>query len=359
MKYKSLQNKKNIYFNYKFAGAVLIILLSLFISRNNIFAQNGEIKFEMSAEKYLMGTEFTVTVVHTSIDSGKKAMYYALREVERIEKVTSNYKDSTEISYVNRNAFFNPVKISHELFGLIERSIGYSKMYDGYFDITVGPLTNYWGFNSDHPIETLPDSGRIKELLEYVDYRFIKLNYKDSAISFLKKGVEIDLGGIAKGYALDRASEVLRKYGVNNFLINGGGDLYASGRKANGSRWVVGIKDPRNNENLTASFEAENTAVCTSGDYERFRIINRVRYHHIFNPKTGFPSNTSQSATVVCGSCETGVVLSKLLFITGTENKSIFEGLPFYQITGSGDILLNVLMNDMINMSKKNITPVK
>jgi FAD:protein FMN transferase len=349
MNYKSLPNKKNIFSVIIFKAAFLPVLLSLFISVNNLSAQNSDVKFEMSADKYLMGTEFTITAVHTSIDTCKKAMYYALKEVERIEKFTSNYKDSTEISNVNKNAFLKPVKLSAELFGLIERSIAYSIKYEGLFDITVGPLTNYWGFNSEHPIETEPDSGKIKTLLGLVDYRYIKLDYKDSSVSFIKKGVEIDLGGIAKGYALDRAVEVMRGKGVNDFLINGGGDLYASGRKADGKRWTVGIKNPRNNENLVNVFEAENTGVCTSGDYERYRIINGVRYHHIFNPKTGFPSGTSRSATVIYNNCENGVVLSKILFISGNENKSIFDNTLYFQITGEGDYVLNVQMNDLIN----------
>lgn len=335
-----------------FEGTLIRSLFLFLFIAGSAFSQDEGVKFEMSASKYLMGTEFFITVVHSSIDSGKKAMYYALREVERIESVTSNYRDSTEISNVNRNAFFKPVKLSKELFGLIERSIAYSKLYDGYFDITVGQLTNYWGFNSDHPIETLPDSSRISEILGFVDYNNIKINYFDSTISFTKEGILIDLGGIAKGYALDRASEVLRKKGVKDFLINGGGDLYAGGRKANGQKWVVGIKDPRKNDLLVASFEVENTGVLTSGDYERFKIINGVRYHHIFDPKTGFPSNTSKSATIIWGNCEQGVVLSKIIFITGLKYISVFEEMPYYQIDGAGNNVMNVLMNNIILKKK-------
>lgn len=336
--------------NINFKG-ILIISIFLFLFASGKIHSQDSIKFEMSASKYLMGTEFQITVVHTSIDSGKKAMYYALKEVERIENFTSNYRDSTEISNVNRNAFRNPVKLSKELFGLIERSIEYSKLYEGYFDITVGPLTKYWGFNSEHPIETQPDSAGIMELLNFVDYNFIKLNYEDSTISFSKNGVLLDLGGIAKGYALDRAVEELRKREVNNFLISGGGDIYASGRKSNGDKWVVGIKDPRRNDIITASFEVENTGVLTSGDYERFRIINSVRYHHIFNPKTGFPSGTSMSASIICGNCEKGVVLSKILFITGLKFKGVFNELPFYRIDGSGNKEKNLLMNTILKKS--------
>lgn len=337
--------------NINFKGTLVFSMFLFLFSSGKIYPQDG-VKFEMSASKYLMGTEFQITAVHTSIDTGKKAMYYALKEVERIENFASNYRDSTEISHVNKNAFRKPVKLSKELFGLIERSIGYSKLYEGYFEITVGPLTNYWGFNSERPIETPPDSAVIKKLLDLVDYNFIKLNYEDSTVSFAKDGVLLDLGGIAKGYALDRAVEELRKRGVNDFLISGGGDIFASGRKANGEKWVVGIKDPRNSEFITASFEVENTGVLTSGDYERFRIIDMVRYHHIFNPKTGFPSGTSRSATVISGSCEKGVVLSKVLFITGIKFKQAFEDIPYYQIIGNGNEVMNERMEGILKRSK-------
>lgn len=353
MDYKFLQNRKNIFLKRGVTKTVKILLLFVALFYFNANAQNDDIKFEMSANKYLMGTLFEITAVHTNIDSCKKAMYYALKEVERIEKVMSNYRDSSEISFVNKNAFLKPVKVSAELFGIIERSIAYSHKFDGYFDITVGPLTNYWGFNSEHPIKTEPDEKRIKELLEFVNYKYIKLNYIDSTISYSKNGVEIDLGGIAKGYALDRAVDVLRKRGVYDFLISGGGDIYASGRKADGKKWIVGIKDPRNNEVLLEVFEVENTGVLTSGDYERFEIINGKRYHHIFNPKNGFPSETSQSATIVLDKCEYGVVLSKILFITGTEYKLMFEEYPYFQVTGERNRVLNVSMNNIINKMKK------
>jgi FAD:protein FMN transferase len=353
MDYKFLQNRKNNFLKRGVTKTVKILLLFAALFYFNAYAQSDEIKFEMSANKYLMGTLFEITAVHTNIDSGKKAMYYALREVERIENMMSNYKDSSEISYVNKNAFLKPVKVSTELFGIIERSIAYSNKFEGYFDITVGPLTNYWGFNSDHPIKTEPDKNKIKELLEFVNYQYIKIDYTDSTVSFLKNGVEIDLGGIAKGYALDMAVEILRNRGVNDFLISGGGDIYASGRKADGKKWVIGIKDPRNNENLAASMEVENTGVCTSGDYERFEIINGKRYHHIFNPKTGFPAPGSQSSTVVTGNCEEGVVLSKLLFIRGENYRNFLNGIPYYEISGDSYIMLNVAMEKMIKEAKK------
>ena len=313
------------------------------------FSQNDKVLFQLSAKKSLMGTEFEITVVHSSIDTGKKAMYYALREVERIEKVTSNYKDTTEISYVNRNAFGQPVKVSDELFNLIQRSIACSKRLDGLFDITVGPLTDYWGFNSDHPIETEPDKKIIDSLLHFVNYKYLSLDTINKTISFLKNGVSIDLGGIAKGYALDKASEVLKRNGVSNFLINGGGDLYARGLKADGTKWKLGIKNPRDENKLLAVMEITDMCVATSGDYERYKIINGKRYHHIFNPHDGFPAPLTQSSSVITQTCEEGVVLSKYYFIMGYNkiNSSDYgKSHPFFIIDSEGKIHYNNSIED-------------
>ena len=328
---------------------ITIILVLLTVVPQITFSQNDKVLFELSAKKSLMGTEFEITVVHSSIDTGKKAMYYALREVERIEKVTSNYKDTTEISYVNRNAFGQPVKVSDELFNLIQRSITYSKNLDGLFDITVGPLTDYWGFNSDHPIETEPDKKIIDSLLHFVNYKYLSLDTTNKTISFLKNGVSIDLGGIAKGYALDKACDVLKKKGVNNFLINGGGDIYASGLKADGSKWKVGVKNPRDENKLLAVMEITDMCVATSGDYERYKIINVKRYHHIFNPHDGFPAPFSQSASVITQTCEEGVVLSKYYFIMGYEKirSSDYEtSYPYFIVDSEEKIHYNNLIED-------------
>lgn len=302
--------------------------LTLFVftvSFSLLNAQDKEVKFEVSAKKYLMGTEFEITVVHSSIDSGKKAIFFALKEIERIENFASNYKDSTEISFVNRNAFNHPVKVSEELFSLLERSIKYSEKYDGIFDVTVGPLTDYWGFNSDHPIETEPDKKIIDSLLQFVGYKNLKLDHSNLTVSFLKDGMKIDLGGIAKGYSLDKAAEILRSKGIKDFLISGGGDIFSEGYKTGNEKWVIGVKDPRAENSVVKILQLTNLCAATSGDYERYRIINGKRYHHIFNPKTGYPGELCQSSTVICSSGEEGVVLSKICFLLGKENLDKFN----------------------------------
>ena len=182
-----------------------------------------------------------------------------------------------------------------------------------------------------------------------MSYKYIFLDTINQTISYLKKGVNIDLGGIAKGYALDKACEVLRERGITNFLINGGGDLYASGLKADGTKWKVGIKNPRDETKLLAVLELTNMCIATSGDYERYKIINGIRYHHILNPFNGFPAPISQSSSVIASTCEEGVVLSKYFFILGYNeiNSSDYsKNYPYFIVDSEGKTHYNKLIED-------------
>lgn len=264
-----------------------------------------------------MGTKMDITAIHGSIDSMKRAMYYSFKEVERIQGVMSSTIDTSEIYRVNRNSGVSPVRVSFETYSIIERSINYSKKYDGIFDITIGCITELWGFNSDNPVIKVPPKTVIDSLLNLVGYEKIILNPADTSVYLPLKGMKIDLGGIAKGYAIDRASEVMKKHGMKNFFVNGGGDIYVSGLKAEDQKWIVGIMHPRKNNEIIASLELTDFAIGTSGDYERYAIIDGVRYHHIFNTKTGYPSMLSQSASALVPTTEEAVVLSKILFISG------------------------------------------
>ncbi len=325
------------------------ILLILFLA-NFSLAQNNNLLFEFQVKKNLMGTEFSITALHTSLDTCKKALLKAMREVERIESFTSNYKSGTEISNVNDSAFNHPVKISEELFSLLERSIAYSEKYDGIFDITVGPITEYFGLNTDHPLNIKPDISKIDSLLKFTGYKFIELNRNNLTIRFLKDGMKLDLGGIAKGYAIDKAAENLKLMGVINFLVSGGGDISVSGFNSAREKWVVGIKNPRDDSSFSTSVILSDLSIATSGDYERYKIIDGVRYHHIINPKTGFPPIVSQSSTVIYSNCEEGVVLSKVLFILGdikiNNNKDI--NFPYFIINSNGIPLYNDLFKSFI-----------
>ena len=276
-------------------------------------------KYEVTTTKYLLGTKIDITAIHGDIDSMKKAMYFAFREIERIQGIMSVQIDTTEASKINFNAGRSPVKVSPELYSIISRSIDYSKKYNGIFDITIGPISELWGFSSDKKITSVPEQSVIDSLIKLVDYNQIRLDPTDTSVLLIKKGMKIDLGGIAKGYAIDRSVEVMRKYGMKDFFVNAGGDIFASGAKNDEQKWTIGIKNPRDEKKIIAHFEVSDFAVGTSGDYERFVIIDGKRYHHIFNTKTGYPVMISQSGTALAPTAEEAVVLSKVVFITGAE----------------------------------------
>jgi thiamine biosynthesis lipoprotein len=299
-----------------------------------------------------MGTEFEITAVHTSIDSMKKAIYYALREVERIQGVMSMQIDTSEVYRINSNAGIKPVKVSYETYSIIERSIEYSKKYNGVFDITIGPVTVRWGFNGDKSVTEIPGQTTIDSLLKLVGYEKIKLNPADTSVYLEQKGMLLDLGGIAKGYAVDRASFIMKEKGITNFIVNGGGDMYVSGYKNPGllQKWSVGIKHPRNENNVLAVFEINDMAVGTSGDYERFAIINGTRYHHIFVPNTGWPSNISQSSTSIATTTEEAVILSKYFFITGSSLLNQNNGFNGVVIDSAGTVTASTDMKNLYNI---------
>lgn len=321
---------------YRYFQSSFLLLILLFAGYS--YPQDDKPMFEFQVRKNLMGTEFNITALHSSLDTCKRALLKAMKEVERIESFTSNYKQGTEISNVNDSSFHHPVKISEELFNLLERSIAYSEKYNGIFDITVGPITDYFGLNSKHPIETKPDSKKIDSLIKLTGYKLIQLNKSELTVKFLRDGMKLDLGGIAKGYALDKAAEKLKEMGVSDFLISGGGDIVVSGLNSQREKWVVGIKNPRDESKLSETVILTDLCVATSGDYERFIIIDGVRYHHIINPKTGYPPTNTQSSTILYSSAEEGVVLSKVFFILGNENIPSESDLsiPYYIIDSNG-----------------------
>lgn len=314
-------------------------------------AQDNQTLYQVSVMKYLMGTTVETTASSNDINYCKEALVAAYSEIERIENLLSCEKDSSEISEINRAAGLNPVKVSYETLSLLERSKAYCKKYNGIIDITIGPLTDLWGFSSDREV-VLPNTKTIKELLKLVNYADVIINEKDTTIFLTQKGMLIDLGGIAKGYAVDRASTVLKKLSITNFIIKAGGDIYVSGTKDKDVLWKVGIKDPRHSNDLIAKFDLKDYAVSTSGDYERFKIINGERYHHILNTATGYPGRLSESATILAPTSEEADVTSTYIFLLGWEktlsDKSI--NFPILLVSVDGSVHYNDMFADEYNL---------
>jgi len=259
-----------------------------------------------------MGTLWTIEIVdHGHSEAAQQATHAAYAELERIDRLMSEWKPESPISQVNEAAGKTAVTVPAELRQLLERSIRYSRATEGTFDVTWRGMGKIWHFDDKFRVPTQPE---VETARQRIDFR--KIEIKGNQIS-LPAGMNIGLGGIAKGYALDRAMQVLLQKGFTDALVDGGGDVLVHGARA-GEPWRLGIQHPRKERGELLGWVAlHDAALVTSGDYERFRFVNGVRYHHIIDPRTGWPANASMSVTVLAPSAELGVVLAKGIFILG------------------------------------------
>jgi len=243
----------------------------------------------------------------------KNAAEIVFNEIQTIEKLLSKYDAGSEVSKLNG---LGTLKASQKTFYIIKRSKEFWQKSGGAFDITVAPLVDLWGFSNKE--YRLPQENEIKNALHLIGFDKIVLNDTDNMIQFRLSGMKIDLGAIAKGYALDCAVEELRQKGVKSCLINAGGQIYGLG-ECFGKPWIVGIKNPRKNS-VIGFITIKNKAVSTSGDYEQFFIKNNKRYSHIINPKTGYPTDSGiSSVTVIASDGLTADALSTAILVLGKE----------------------------------------
>ena len=247
--------------------------------------------------RLLMGTTVSITVRGENKAPAGKAIEQAFRAIEKVDDLMSTYKKDSEISRLNREGSQRPIKVSRETFRVIRESLRLSKLSDGAFDITVKPLVDLW--RSVRKDKRLPGKEELKKTLALVNYRNILLNKENGTVKFRKSGMEIALGGIAKGYAVDKAIAALRDRGIKRAIVDAGGDLYALGRPPDRNFWEIGIQSPRKKGGLLGVIKARDEAVVTSGQYERFFTLGGKRYGHILNPRTGEPLEGMLSVTVL------------------------------------------------------------
>jgi FAD:protein FMN transferase len=271
-----------------------------------------------------MGTEINVSLWHEQPKVARAAISAVMDEMARIDQLMSPYISSSELSVINRLAFKRPVAPSPELFQLIQKAIEFADLTDGAFDITFASV----GFQYDYRKRIKPSTESIKQSLASIDYRLIKL-LKHDLIQFENAAVKIDLGGIAKGHAVDNAIEKLRRIGIKHASISAGGDTRLLGDR-HGAPWMVGIKDPRNAEEVAVKIPLADVAISTSGDYERYFIdSDGKRFHHIINPKTGDSAREVQSVTIIADNATTADALSTSIFILGVEQGlKLINGTP-------------------------------
>jgi thiamine biosynthesis lipoprotein len=263
-----------------------------------------------------MGTVISVYLWTDDEVKAAKAAESVMIEMKRIDAVMTTWTPDSEVSRVNTAAGDKPVVVSDETFAVFERAQDVSKRTNGIFDISVGAFKGLWKFDQDMD-KTLPDQAEVKKRLRLVGYKDIILDKAKRTVFLRRKGMAVTLGGIAKGYAVDKCVKLLHDQGFTSFMIQAGGDMYIAGKKGT-APWVVGIRDPRGAEGATfASAPVEDHSFSTSGDYERGFVKDGVRYHHILDPRTGQPARMSRSVTIRAKDAFTADAWSKVMFIIG------------------------------------------
>ena len=243
----------------------------------------------------------------------------ALGEIRRIERLMTTWRPDSEVSQINAKAGKGPVKVSQETFDVIAKSLWISKLSEGTFDITFASMGKLWQFDENVSTD-VPDPDVLEAARKKIDYRKVKLDPDVRTVELTSPDTRINLGGIAKGYAIDKAAAILRQRGLTSFFAQAGGDLYVEGRKPDGTPWRVGVRDPRGPEDaFFALIGVENHAFSTAGDYERAFLEDGKRYHHIIDPRTGYPATKSRSVTIWAKDALTADAIDDAVFILGVE----------------------------------------
>lgn len=279
------------------------------------FYSYGQQSYKRSLK--LMGSHFEITVVANNEEQANSYINLAVAEIDRIETLISSWDPSSQTSKINNNAGIKPVKVNEELFNLIKRAIGISKLTDGAFDISYASMDNIWKF--DGSMTDMPSEERIKASVNKVGYQNIVLDNNNFTVFLKKKGMKIGFGAIGKGYAADKAKTLLKQQGVVAGIINASGDINSWGKQPNGEEWKVAITNPMDKNKSFGFLPILNGAVVTSGDYEKYVVFNGIRYTHIINPRTGYPASGIVSVTVFAPKAELADALATSIFVMGVE----------------------------------------
>ncbi len=260
----------------------------------------------------IMGTTIRVEVWHEDASVRQQGIDQVLDEMDRVNRLMSPYIDQSQLSKINKYAHEGPVEVDQDLFGLLIKSQEFSELTKGSFDITYASV----GHLFDYRNEVKPTKEEIAAAKLLIDYRNIILDADQNSVSFLKKGVKIDLGGIAKGFAVDRSIQHLHDLGIKHALVSAGGDTRLLGDR-HGRAWLVGIRDPENTKEVIVMLPLQDEALSTSGDYERFFIEDGEKYHHIIHPTTGYSASEVRSASILASDSTTTDALSTSIFVMG------------------------------------------
>jgi len=292
-----------------------------------------------------MGSEIHLTAWTADEPAAAAAFDAVFQEMDRLENVMSTWREKSDIARLNAAAGLHPVQVSTEVRDVLQTARQVSDWTGGKFDVTFAALSGLWKFDYQDKDNTIPDRKEVAQRLAFINYRDVDVDEKSGTAFLKRKGMRVNLGGIAKGYAVDRAAGILRQRGFHDFIIQFGGDMYVAGKR--GDRpWRVAIRDPRGlGEQIFASMDLADSTFTTSGDYERFFMKDGRRYHHIIDPATGDPASGCRSVTIVADRAVLADALSTGVFILGPEaGMALIEKLPGVEgviVSAKNDVLIS------------------
>jgi FAD:protein FMN transferase len=268
----------------------------------------------LRSEAAIMGTSIVVELWSDSPRDGEAAIAAVMNEMHRIDATMSHYRADSELSRINREAAKHAVPLSGEMFLLIAQALRWSAISGGAFDISTWAAGSLYDFRQ----RVAPSAAELAQASEAIGWRHLELDSARRSLRFARPGVQIDLGGFAKGYAVDNAAAILRRFGIGHAMVSAGGDSRLLGDRR-GRPWTIGIRDPRREGEMVALLPLEDCAVSTSGDYERFFEQDGTRFHHVIDPRTGQSARTVRSVTIVAPDGLTSEALSKSVFVLGVQ----------------------------------------
>lgn len=333
---------------------LIFIISCLILIVAVVTTQGGRHKRLFKETRTAMYTMVTITVLSSSEERAKMAIDEVHKELARLAKLLNFYAADSELTTINAKAGIEPVRVSPDTLEIIKDAVLAGEATQGGFDVTVGPLVRLWDFTK----KSRPTEAQAKAKLPLVGYRNIVIDSAASTVFLKTTGVQIDLGGIIKGFAADKAVEVLKKNGIDDGIVAIAGDIKTFGHQPDGQAWRIGIQNPRQkgeDDQLLATIDLLTRGISTSGDYQRFFIENGVRYHHLLNPKTGFPESLCQSVTVIAPSAALSDSLATGIFIIGPEKgMAVLKklGIDGIIVAANGQVLVTEGIKNTVHFSK-------
>ncbi len=338
----------------RFAAAVFVLTVSIGCGAPTPESAPAlSVPHRVDESRLAMGSTLNLSAWTTDDLIAKAAFAAVFAEFDRLDALMSVWKDGSDVLRINAAAGDRPVTVAPDVIDALKIARQVSEWTNGTFDITFGALTDVWKFDQDLD-ESIPTDAQIRQRLTLIDYKQIEIDDKERTVFLRRKGMRIHLGGIGKGYAVDRAIRILRDRGLRDFVVQAGGDLYVGGQP--GDRpWKLGIADPRNAGGAPfATVELRDSTLSTSGDYERFFIKNGVRYHHILDLRTGQPARLCRSVTLLTDRAVIADALAKGVFILGpTEGMALIErtaGVQGVIVSAKNEVLISSGLKDRVTI---------